>query len=70
MTAQVEQGDRVRLIRCSDDWTDLRPGALGTVAYVDDLKTVHVDWDNGSVLGLIDGEDEFEVLYSSEPEDA
>jgi hypothetical protein len=50
----VKKGDRVRLVRCTDTYTKLEPGALGTVVYVDGLGTVHVDWDSGSKLGLIE----------------
>ncbi|WP_311777185.1 DUF4314 domain-containing protein [Trueperella abortisuis] len=61
-------GQRVRLIATSDPYTTLRPGTLGTVAFVDDLRTVHVDWDTGSNLGLIPGEDSWETLPTEEPE--
>ncbi|MDU3748377.1 MAG: DUF4314 domain-containing protein [Cutibacterium avidum] len=46
----------------------MRPGVLGTVAFVDDLGTVHVDWDTGSNLGLIPGEDSWETLPTEKPE--
>jgi hypothetical protein len=51
-TTTVRPGDRIRLVHTGDDWTRLRPGALGTVRAVDDLGTVHTDWDDGSRLGL------------------
>jgi len=47
-------GRRVRLIRCSDPYTRLTPGVEGTVTFVDDFGTVHVDWDDGSRLGLVE----------------
>ena len=50
-------GKRVRLIRCSDPYTKLQSGDKGVVDYIDDMGTVHVKWDNGSSLGLIQGED-------------
>jgi len=50
-------GERVRLISTTDPYTDLKPGALGTVAFIDSMGTVHVNWDDGSNLGLIPGED-------------
>lgn len=66
MSSPVEIGDRVRLLSVSDDWTDLKPGALGTVTFIDALGTVHVDWDSGSNLGLVPGQDAFEVLYHTD----
>ena len=56
-------GQRVRLIRMDDPY-GLEPGSEGTVAYIDDLGTLHVSWDCGSSLGLIPGEDEWEILPS------
>ena len=35
----------------------LRPGDQGTVVAVDDIGTVHIDWDNGSGLGAAYGAD-------------
>lgn len=55
-------GRRVRLVRCTDPHTSLTPGALGTVSYVDDAGTIHVNWDDGSSLGLIPREDAWTVL--------
>lgn len=55
-------GDRVRLLRCTDKFTKLEPGALGTVTLVDSLGTVHVSWDGGARLGLIPGEDQWETV--------
>lgn len=46
-------GDRVRLVRCNDEFTRLRPGELGTVRLIDAVGTVHVNWDSGSKLGLV-----------------
>jgi hypothetical protein len=55
-------GDRVQLLRCSDPYTDISPGTLGTVTFVDSLNTTHVHWDDGRQLGLVPGEDAFIVL--------
>jgi len=46
-------GKRIRLERCCDVYTSLKPGAIGTVSSVDDAGTVHVNWDTGHQLGLI-----------------
>jgi hypothetical protein len=66
MSSRVEVGDRVRLLSLSDDWSDLKPGSLGTVIFIDDLGTVHVDWDSGSSLGLVPDQDSYEVLYHTD----
>jgi len=50
-------GRRVQLEHTDDEYTDLVPGDRGTVRFVDDLGTVHVEWDTGSTLGLIPGVD-------------
>lgn len=43
------KGDRVRFLGFGepDPYSRLRVGTEGTVATVDDLGTVHVDWDDG-----------------------
>jgi len=53
------KGKRIELVRCNDPYTKLKPGPQGTVVFVDDLGTVHVNWDNGATLGLCaaDGDD-------------
>lgn len=56
-------GRRVRLVRCDDPYTTLRSGDEGTVTLVDDYGTVHVKWDNGSTLGLVEeAGDRFSVI--------
>ena len=37
-------------------------GPIGKVDFVDDIGTIHMIWENGSSLGLVEGVDEFEVL--------
>ena len=58
----AEVGDRVELVSCSDPWTRLEPGSTGTVRHVDALGTLHVDWDDGHRLGLVEGQDRWRVL--------
>lgn len=48
-------GVRVELIHTTDEHTTLPPGTHGTVAFVDGLGTVHIDWDNNSTLGIVPG---------------
>lgn len=45
-------GKRVALIRCNDPYEVIPVGTQGVVTKVDDAGTIHVDWDNGSTLGL------------------
>jgi hypothetical protein len=59
---QAMVGDRVELVRCTDQYTRLEPGSRGTVRLVDSTGTVHVDWDSGSTLGLIKGYDAYRVV--------
>lgn len=50
-------GTRVVLVKMNDPYTKLEPGARGTVIGVDDIGTIHVNWDSGSSLGVAYGED-------------
>lgn len=50
-------GTRVELVSMQDPYRKLEPGELGTVTAVDDIGTIHVDWDCGSCLGIAYGED-------------
>ena len=51
------QGTRVELINMNDPYTKLKPGDRGTVSMVDDTGTIFVNWDCGSALGVVYGED-------------
>ena len=56
-------GTRVELIHMDDPYNHkLGPGCQGTVRWVDDMGTIHVDWDCGSSLGLVPGEDAFKKI--------
>ena len=60
---QHPEGTRVELIHMDDPYnTKLIPGSKGTVRYVDDMGTIHVQWDCGSGLGLIPGEDTWKKI--------
>lgn len=54
-------GRRVRLIATSDPYTELREGDEGTIDHIDDIGTIHVAWDTGSLLGLVRSEDSWEL---------
>ena len=51
-----------------DPYAPVPPGTKGTVTYVDDMGQIGVNWDNGSGLSLVPGEDIFSKV--SEPEKA
>ena len=51
------EGTRVKCIRMSGE-TSVKSGDLGTVKFVDDAGQIHVNWDNGSTLGVVFGEEE------------
>ncbi len=58
---KFKTGMRVKLINMVDE-KNIEPGSTGTVTHVDDVGTIHVNWDNGRVLGLIYNEDKFEII--------
>lgn len=55
-------GTRIELLSMEDPFSSIYPGEKGTVRVVDDMGTIHVDWDNGRRLGVIPGEDAFRKL--------
>lgn len=52
-------GTRIELDMMGDDPRPIAPGTRGNVRIVDDIGTVHCDFDNGRHLGLVPGEDSF-----------
>lgn len=50
-------GTRVALVSMDDPYTKLQPGEQGSVISVDDIGTIHIQWDSGSTLGAVYGED-------------
>ena len=55
-------GTRIVLNSMGDDPRLIQSGMRGTVEAVDDIGTVHCEFDNGRRLGLIEGEDDFKPL--------
>ena len=56
-------GARVELISMDDPYNiQLTPGATGSVVSVDDMGTIHVQWDCGASLGVIYGVDRCKLL--------
>lgn len=59
-------GTRIVLNSMGNDPRPVESGTRGTVAVVDDIGTVHCEFDNGRRLGLIEGEDDFRTLTAQE----
>lgn len=55
-------GTRVELVSMNDEYRKLKPGEQGTVIGVDDIGTIHVNWDCGSSLGVAYSEDKCRKL--------
>ena len=64
MKNTYKPGTRIVLDFMGDDPRPIAPGTKGTVRVVDDIGTVHCDFDNGRYLGLIPGEDSFHAIPS------
>ena len=62
MKDQYPPGTRIQLDFMGDDPRPIPPGTKGTVRHVDDIGTVHCDFDNGRRLGLVPGEDSFHTI--------
>lgn len=61
--AKYPEGTSICLIKMGSDPQPVPPYTFGTVAHVDDIGTIHMRWKTGSSLGLIIGEDEFEIIH-------
>ena len=57
LRAQYPKGTRVELVHMDDPYTKLTAGDIGTVNHVDDMGTIHINWDCGSSLGAVYGVD-------------
>ncbi len=55
------KGTKIRLIHMND----LQPvsaGTIGEVALIDDCGNIHMIWQNGRSLAIIEGIDDFEII--------
>lgn len=66
---QYPPGTRIQLDAMGPDPNPVAPGTRGTVRSVDDIGTVHVDFDNGRRLGLIPSEDCFHAIGARSRDD-
>lgn len=60
------KGTRVELVRMGSDPRPIPEGTRGTVECVDDIGTVHVNWDNGRSLGMVLGEDAIRYVIEAD----
>lgn len=56
------KGMRVELIQMDDPYTKLKPGEKGTIDHVDDMAGIHINWDSGSMLAAVWGEDIIKII--------
>lgn len=61
-------GTQIELLVMGNDPHPVQRGTRGTVRQVDDIGTLHCDFDDGRHLGIIPGEDAFRPLMQSEIE--
>jgi hypothetical protein len=63
-------GERIKLVQTSDPYTRVRKGDLGTITrdpYENGGVTcIGVDWDNGSSISLVEGEDSWKTVGVAE----
>ena len=62
MKDMYKPGIRIELDFMGEDPRPIAPGTKGTVRIVDDMGTVHCDFDKGRRLGLVPGEDSFHIV--------
>lgn len=59
-------GTRIMLLQMGDDPRPIEPNTRGTVKAVDDMGTLHCNFDNGRSLGIVPDEDSFRRLTEQE----
>lgn len=64
---KAKPGLRIKLIKMHDDPRPVDDDMEGVIDHVDSLGTIHVEWDNGRVLGVIPNHDEY-ILYPQSDE--
>jgi hypothetical protein len=65
-------GKRIKLIHTNNPYADLKPGDRGTVVDITELPyedtpfKVLVQWDNGARLAILEGHDDYKVVYDQD----
>ena len=62
LRAKYPAGTRIELIRMNDPCCPVPAGIKGTVDHVDDGGIIHMRWDNGRTLALLEGVDDFRKI--------
>ena len=61
-------GTRIRLNHMDDPYAPVPDGTVGEVQYVDDAGNIHMIWQNGRTLSLIEGVDDFTIITDDKEE--
>ena len=64
LRAKYPKGTKIRLIHMNDP-QPIPFGTIGEVALIDDAGNIHMIWQNGRSLAIIEGVDDFEVISGS-----
>ena len=59
-------GTKIRLNHMDDPYAPIPDGTIGEVQYVDDAGNIHMKWENGRTLSLIEGADDFTIIKEAE----
>ena len=59
-------GTKIRLNHMDDPYAPIPDGTIGEVQYVDDAGNIHMAWENGRTLSLIEGADSFTIIKEAE----
>ena len=61
-------GTRIRLNHMDDPYAPVPDGTVGEVQYIDDAGNIHMVWENGRTLSLIEGVDDFTIITDDKEE--
>ena len=61
-------GTIIRLNHMDDPYAPIPDGTVGEVQYIDDAGNIHMIWQNGRTLSLIEGVDDFTIITNDKEE--
>lgn len=62
MRKMYPAGTKIRLNHMDDPFSPVPPGTIGEVTIIDDGGNIHMKWQNGRTLPLIEEADDFTVI--------